>query len=124
MDKELIAMCDCPEIQERIGFENWDHDAVTARDGSFPVEGDTVFLPSVSWLLREIEATEGCVLLCKELADSDDVMQYWAQFTKYGEEPDTFNSPNCDSPDKALLHILMWQKGKIWKDGEWARKEG
>ena len=54
MDKELIAMMDTPEIQEGI-VEHDDYTAIVARDGSFPVEGDTVYIASLSWLLREIE---------------------------------------------------------------------
>lgn len=124
VDKELIAMCDCPEIQERIGFENWDHIAVTARDGSFPVKGDTVYHPSLKWLLREIG---GSLKKWQEFQlHITGLDEYFALIVdarrRYGDARSLIFSSRMQRDIRiALLHVFMWQKGKVWKDGEWVK---
>ena len=146
MDKELIAMCDCPEIQDCwkptvgdvIGISDKQSGVVSKntlilenRDvnigsASFNKRWpDAVFLPSVSWLLREIEVGKHQIVQ----VDKDETPQFCASFLDeskydivYSARAIQFGSPPCNSPEVALLHVLMWQKGKIWKDNEWRVK--
>lgn len=142
MDKELIAMCDCPEIQEaycppKMGEAHvwWDKRYKEIRKAIWDLESEAarceflnefVFLPSVSWLLREIEVGENCRCELHKSADRRFFAAYVTWKVPCGEHDETveYSSEFYDSPDKALLHVFMWQKGKVWKDGQWVRKEG
>ena len=158
MDKELIAMCDCPEIQEKkdvlsqsvylindsyarkyliesernvatigrgclqfVGFSPFQYKSFYRFLNNFPPLSTIpqedwdrfLFLPSVSWLLREIEAGLGDMADLVLRGRGNGI--WWAH---------AGNSP-CfihDSPEKALIHVLLWQKGKVWKDNEWRAK--
>lgn len=140
MDKELIAMCACEEIQQ--GQTPLNPRLLTGRDnlyfdshGCFWTAAKKVvarrwlFLPSVSWLLREIRGG---------LASWQEFQFHMSRDGSSGEHfalvVDTrrvcgdarsliFTSRNQRNIRIALLHVLMWQKGKpVWKDNEWRAK--
>ena len=125
MDKELIAMCDTPEIQENIGLEHWDHTAIVGKDGGFPVDGDIVYLPSVSWLLREIEGSlEKWQEFQLHITSSDEHFALIVDARRrYGDARSLIFTSRMQRDIRiALLHVFMWQQGKVWKDGEWVNK--
>ena len=119
MDKELIAMCDCPEIQDCFKDSNGQYKKVQ-RDlwggTNIPGTDRLIALPSVSWLLREIEGD-------LELTRFNG--KWNAGMCLHGGNWSSVCPPQ-DSPNKALLHVLMWQKGFEWKQGEaewlWVRR--
>lgn len=154
MDKELIAMCDCPEIQDgwspqirdlvktdnglgyvthigdpkaggelgsyRVEYSNesdWDWEWITKEGigNNKDTQVHPIFLPSVSWLLREIEVGQaGFVNVTRDRGG------YYSVSIDYDRASGKdYHSPICDSPEKALVHVFMWQKGKVWKDGKW-----
>lgn len=125
MDKELIAMCDTPEIQERfVGLSDYEIEH-SFKLGTVHKEmanwSKRIVCPSVSWFLREIEVgEENWLELHKDAED-----KFVAEYDSILNMTDTpkFVSPIVDSPEKVLLHVLLWQKGKVWKD-KWVRKEG
>lgn len=100
MDKELIAMCDCPEIQENI-FEPNEYTAIVAHDGGLPVDGDIVYILSVSWLLREIEVGEHQVVKLWTR------LRFCASFSDESKERDNF-VPRLATPLKRLCSMCSY----------------
>jgi len=120
MDKELIAMCDCPEIQEPLFATKNDYpNSGEEVDYLWAPDGSPVCVATVRWLLREIENN---LKECERLQ----LTSGWIAELHEGHSPYLsdllFSSSAQDSPDKALTHVLLWQKGKVWKDGEWVKR--
>ena len=135
--KELIAMCDCPEIQEgwepkvgdrnirrnekaqRLGLSEFLQREELMTVGPAIVRKESIFLPSVSWLLRAIQqnlslADNLCLTCWPHVTGDGKVSWKWTARIIGPIHKQAFHlvweSPPCNSPDKALMCVYKWQQ--------------